>query len=119
MESRAAIVVSHIPHFVKQLVDISLVGCSRAGVARRVNTRRALQRIDCKPRVISDRSQARQLGSVVSLDQRVLDKVRASLIGIFNVEIRLRHNLDVEALENAGNFLQLAGVAAGHHYFCR
>src|SRR5262249_37299356 len=57
--------------------------------------------------------QACQRGSVTGLCKCILDERVVGLVGVRDLELRLRDDFDVERPENAANLANLAFIAAG------
>ena len=119
LECRSTAGVRQAAHFVEQLVDVGVVCRVRARVAGRVNAGPAFKRCNNKARIIGDRGKPHRCGRVVCLDQRILGERRAGFRYVVDAEICLRHETDIEIAQQARDFAQFAGVAAGKNNFFR
>ncbi|MNT62782.1 hypothetical protein D3C72_2005390 [compost metagenome] len=79
VELRLALLVRHRFQRLQQLFQILLVGGVYARIARRVNARRAAQRIDRQPGIIRDSRKASDLCRMTRFQNRIFDKRQAGL----------------------------------------
>ena len=92
LEARRAFFIRHVLDIVEQFQKVRLVARPLAGVARRVDTRGAVQCVHFQTGVIGDRRQAGEARSVTRLEQRILDERESGFLGLGHLEVGLRHH---------------------------
>ena len=116
-EARGAAFVRHVAQRIQQFGDIRGVVAVTARVARAVQTRRAVQRIDAQTGIVGQRRQAGGARGVTRLEDRVLDERQSSFLGILDAEFGLRVQIDTGIAEQIAQFRELSRIAAGQHQF--
>src|SRR6185503_4792859 len=95
-----------------QLGVVGRVVAVLAGVARRVDARPTVERVDLQARVLTERPQARGTGGVHGLGARVLLEGAAGLLELADLGVVVEADeLDRLAAEQTGQLAKLAGVA--------
>ena len=118
-EARGAAFVRHVAQRIQQFGDIRGVVAVTARVARAVQTRRAVQRIDAQTGIVGQRRQAGGARGVTRLEDRVLDERQSSFLGILDAEFGLRVQIDAGIAEQIAQFGEFSRIAAGQHQFHR
>ncbi len=113
-EARAAFGIGHPVELAQQLADIRLAVAMGAGIARRIQPRRAVQRVHAQAGIVRQRRQAGGARGMACFQDRVLDERGASLFGIGESEFGLRMQREA-GTQQLPQLHQLAGVAAGQH----
>jgi len=70
----------------------------------------AAERRHAKPRIVGERGQARGLGGVARLGERVLEEGPMGLFRLGHAPVRLRHGVDPKRPEHRLQLAQLAGI---------
>jgi hypothetical protein len=87
----------------------------RAGITRAVETGRAIEGIHAQARIVAQRRQAGGARGMARFQDRVFDETQAGLVGIGHAELRLRAQIECEAVEQFAQLDQFASIAAGQY----
>ena len=96
----------------EQLVEIVLITRIDTGVTRRINARRAAERIDRDAGIVGQRRPATDTRSVTGLYDGVFDEGGTGFFDTAHCEVRLRTHRDWQAGQHRDNLAQFAGIAA-------
>src|SRR5262249_54315897 len=80
-----------------------------------VDARPPIERTHADARVVGERRQPGAAARVARLRERVLDERRVGLLGVGDLESRLRNNLDPERAQQGLEFAQLPRIRGGEH----
>ncbi len=97
----------------EQLGDVGCAVAVAAGIARRIQSQRAAERVHAQARVVGQRRQAGDPCGVARLQQRVLDKGQSGFLDVGHAQIRLRDQFGAGAVKQRAQLGELAGIAAG------
>src|SRR5690606_18366370 len=113
LEAGAPLGLGNTGEHLQQLAIVVRICGLGAGKARRVDARGAVQIVHLQARVIGNGGQAGGLGGVAGLEEGILDKAEAGLLGLAEVEFGQRPDLQVAAHQEFPKLFQLALVGAG------
>ena len=99
----------------KQPGVVAFVGPRFARVVRRIDARRAAQRLDAQAGVVGERRQSGQAGGMPGFLQRILEKGMVGFFGFGDAEFRLWQHREIERGEQLRELTQLAWIIAGQH----
>ena len=98
VELRGALLVRDVFQGDKQLFQILLVGSVNAGIARRVDPRRAAEGVYGQAGVVGNRGEASYLRSVARFNDRVFDKRQPRLFGGIHAKIGLGDHVQTKII---------------------
>ena len=84
-----------------------------AGPSRRIDARRAVERLDAKPGIVGERNEPRSLRGGSRLQQGVVVEGRSRLLGLLETERGRAERRDAEGPQQFVELAQLAGVVGG------
>ena len=93
--------VGHAAQRVDQRDVVACIGRRLAGEPRAAHARRTPERVDTDAGIVGERGKPAPVARVPRLDQRVLDERRMRLVRLADAELRLRHDVESEWLEQA------------------
>ena len=80
---------------------------------RRIDARRAVERLDAEPGIVGERNEPRSLRGGARLQHGVVAEGRPCLLGLLKAERRRAERREAEGPQQFVEFAQLAGVVGG------